>query len=280
MPQRRARRTAPTLFLAAVYAVALAVLTLASAGIPTGPALAAAGDEKPVKLIPNRRCLKCHNDPDDRTSERDDGTIINIYIDADRFEHSVHGEQPCMGCHNSIKKAKHEKPLPKSIGCVECHMNTWEAQRSGDADPKYQRLDVVLAQIDSYMRSVHARPNLMDQSKTNATCYDCHDAHNVGTVGSAARAEHRSRNPEVCGRCHTNEKEQYLTSVHGRPQGASDVTSAQPPAADGFGLIASAHATAADAAADTADSGTAGHAANAAICSDCHTPHNLSLIHI
>jgi predicted CXXCH cytochrome family protein len=83
-------------------------------------------------------------------------------------------------------------------------METWEKQQGSD-DPKYKRLDVVLAQIDSYMDSVHARPNLMDQSKTNATCYDCHDAHNVGTVGSATRADYRQHNPQVCGRCHSEQ---------------------------------------------------------------------------
>jgi cytochrome b subunit of formate dehydrogenase len=186
--------------------------------------------------IPNRRCLKCHNDEDDKISERDDGTIINIYIEADEFAHSVHGEQPCVGCHNSIKKAKHEQPLPKSIGCVECHMKMAEAQGGGE-DVPYERLDVVLAQIDSYMKSVHARPNLMDQSKTNATCYDCHDAHNIGTIGSAVRAEHRKHNPEVCGRCHAEQKDEYKGSVHG-------------------------HA---------AQEGTP----EAAVCSDCHTPHSI-----
>jgi cytochrome b subunit of formate dehydrogenase len=260
-----------------------AAIGSASAAAAAAQTSAAQAAEEPVKLIPNRRCLKCHADEDEKTSEREDGTIVDIYIDAERFEHSVHGAQPCMGCHNSIKKAKHEKPLPKSIGCVECHMNTWKAQQGSDA-PQYKRLDVVLAQIDSYMRSVHARPNLMDQSKTNATCYDCHDAHNVGTIGSAARAEHRQRNPEVCGRCHTEEKDRYLTSVHGRPRSAAaapaNSVSADAQTANGRGLIATAHAEAAAGeednaqGEDTADA-AADHAMNAAVCSDCHTPHNI-----
>jgi predicted CXXCH cytochrome family protein len=237
-----------------------------------------ASEEEPVKLIPNRRCLKCHNDEDDKTSERDDGTIVNIFIDADRFEHSVHGEQPCMGCHNSVKKAKHETPLPKSIGCVQCHMETWKRQQGSD-DPKYKRLDVVLAQIDSYMNSVHARPNLMDQSKTNATCYDCHDAHNVGTIGSAARADYRQHNPQICGRCHGEQKRAYLTSVHGRPAPSADVNTAPAAAATNLRLIATASAADAGSEADgttTLSSAGATHAGSAAaVCSDCHTPHSI-----
>jgi cytochrome b subunit of formate dehydrogenase len=206
---------------------------------------AAATPDEPLNLvklldlpsIPNARCLKCHNDEDEKTSERDDGTIVDIFVDKERFEHSVHGEQPCVGCHNSIKKAIHEIPLPKSIGCVACHLKIAEVQH-GSAAPEYRRLDAVLAQIDGYMSSVHARPNLLDQSRTNATCYDCHHGHDIGTVGSAARAEHRSRNHEVCGRCHEEQKEHYAGSVHG-----TAVIERQD--------------------------------ADAAICSDCHTPHNI-----
>lgn len=262
-------------FVASLWLVAVCAATFSPGLI----AAQGAADDEPVKLIPNRRCLKCHNDEDDKTAERDDGTIVNIYVDAERFAHSVHGEQPCMGCHNSVKKAKHETPLPKSIGCVECHMKTWE-QQQGEKDPKYKRLDVVLAQIDSYMNSVHARPNLMDQSKTNATCYDCHDAHNIGTIGSAARVEYRNNEAEICGRCHSEQKDLYVTSVHGRPvpsaAGASETAAA---AHRGFGLITTAEAAAKgeNAARDTHQAlgtGTS-HPAAAAVCSDCHTPHNI-----
>ena len=239
--------------------------------------------EDQVRIIPNKRCLKCHNDEDDKTAERDDGTIVNIFIDAEQFEHSVHGQQPCMGCHNSVKKAKHEQPLPKSIGCVECHLKTWEKQQ-GSKNPKYQRLDVVLAQIDSYMRSVHARPNLLDQSKTNATCYDCHDAHNIGTIGSAARAEHRQKNPEVCGRCHAEQKEAYLTSVHGvrhaEEARAPSMTAAEPAPKASSGLIPTAMAASPagehGGEPEQTDAAHAGSARpGAAVCSDCHTPHNI-----
>jgi len=274
LDHRSPSRILQTLLLLCLLAGAVG---MAATSIALTSSTAVAAEDK-EDVIPNRRCLKCHNDPDDKTWELDDGTIVNIYIDADGFSHSVHGEQNCVGCHNSIKKAKHERPLPKSIGCVECHLTTWEAQQ-GEEDPEYQRLDVVVAQIESYMRSVHARPNLMDQSKTNATCYDCHEAHTIGTIGSAARADHRQRNPEVCGRCHQDEKQQYLKSVHGQrhQQQSEDANAAKPPAAADaahaeVGLIGAAHAD---------PSTVAGPAAEAddqhspAVCSDCHTPHSI-----
>ncbi|MBS1202796.1 MAG: cytochrome b subunit of formate dehydrogenase [Chromatiaceae bacterium] len=89
------------------------------------------------------------------------------------------------------------------------------------------------------MHSVHARPSKADQSRTNATCHDCHDAHRIGTLGSEARADHRLKNPEVCGRCHEEQKEDYLASAHGKA-----VTQWNDP--------------------------------TAAVCSDCHTTHDIA----
>ncbi len=190
------------------------------------------------KAIPNKRCLKCHGDEEDQTVERDDGTVVNIFVHPDDLAASVHGEQLCVSCHTNVTDTKHEDdPPPIVVSCVECHQKTW-AEHKDDTDPKYQRLGVVIAQIDSYLHSVHARPSRVDQSRTNATCYDCHDAHRIGALGSQARADHRLKNPEVCGRCHEEEKDQYLTSIHGRA-----VSEWRDP--------------------------------EAAVCSDCHTTHEI-----
>ncbi len=193
------------------------------------------------KYIPNKKCLKCHGDEEDQTVERDDGTVVNIYVHPDELAASVHGEQLCVGCHTNVTDTKHEDDPPQIlVSCVECHQKTWEEDQAGTGpkDAKHERLGVVMEQIDSYMHSVHARPNKEDQSRTNATCYDCHDAHRIGTLGSQARADHRLKNPEVCGRCHEKEKDAYLASSHGKA-----VTEWKDP--------------------------------TAAVCSDCHTTHNI-----
>ncbi|MBC8520177.1 MAG: cytochrome C [Gammaproteobacteria bacterium] len=194
------------------------------------------------KLIPNKKCNKCHADEDEKTyilGEDEEGPEVFIYVDPDKFEGSVHGKQNCVGCHTNItlKKGEHEEELPITVGCIQCHTETMEEQEN-EADPKYKRLNVVLEQIDSYMHSVHAQPNIADQSRTNATCHDCHDAHNIGTLGSEARADHRLNNPEVCGRCHEEQKDAYMTSIHGKE------------------VVENRNS-------------------DAAVCSDCHTTHNI-----
>ncbi|MBF0470198.1 MAG: cytochrome C [Gammaproteobacteria bacterium] len=192
-----------------------------------------------LNLVSNRKCNKCHDDEDEKIWEYDDGTINEIYVDPEKLEASVHGERYCVECHSNVElnRGEHDERLPIKVGCVQCHQKLWQEQQGSD-EPQHKRLGVVVAQIESYMHSVHARPNLEDQSRTNATCHDCHDAHNIGSLGSVTREEHRLENPEVCGKCHQKQKEAYRISVHGQE------------------VIEKNNS-------------------DAAVCSDCHTTHNI-----
>ncbi len=62
---------------------------------------------------------------------------------------------------------------------MQCHQDLWETAKKENKTQEFARLGVVVEQIDHYMKSIHARPNREDQSRTNATCYNCHDAHYV-----------------------------------------------------------------------------------------------------
>ncbi len=211
-----------------------------------GTTLYAASDNSKTgakKIVPNKVCIKCHSDEENKfetlyeDEDDEEGTEVYIYVDEEKFEESVHGKQNCVGCHTNITKKYHQEQPVISVSCIQCHKEEWEKQQ-GEEHPRYDRLDVVMQQIDGYMDSVHARPSIADQSRTNATCHDCHDPHNIGTLGSEARADHRLKNPEVCGRCHEEQKEAYLTSAHGR---------------------------------EVVENGNS----EAAVCSDCHTTHNI-----
>lgn len=198
----------------------------------------AVAEEKTI--IPNRKCLKCHDDEEEKVWVRDDGSEVFIYVDSEVYEKSVHGKQNCVGCHDyiTLSRGEHEERLPIRVSCVNCHKENWERDQAR-AKPEHERLGVVMKQIDNYMHSVHARPSRADQTRTNAACVDCHESHNVGTVGSDALAAHRMKNPEVCGKCHEKEKVAYLGSVHGKA------------------LV------------DKQDS-------QSAVCSDCHTTHTIA----
>ncbi|MDD3530125.1 MAG: cytochrome C [Gallionellaceae bacterium] len=216
------------------------IMTLVLLWPPAAAAMAAAADaaDDPASATANHRCLRCHADPEEKFHVRPDGSRVNLFIDIGKFKRSVHAKQPCTGCHTSVTKLPHQKPLPKSIGCIECHRTKLAAEQD-TGSPTYQRLSTAVAQMESYLHSVHAQPNKKDISRINATCYDCHDAHNIGTLGSLQRAEHRLKNPEVCGRCHEKQENEYKASMHGKA------------------LLEK-------------------RKLDSAVCSDCHSTHNIS----
>jgi len=197
------------------------------------PAMAEPSDPKPA----NARCPRCHG-REGFTREDAFGRERDLHVTAEAFSGSVHGEQDCVGCHQDITKAPHRKGIERKVSCVTCHVDLWEkAQQDGTID-EHARLGVVVEQIESYMDSMHARPNVEDQSRTNATCYNCHDAHNMQRIDSSARTEQKLKIPDMCGSCHVAALEAYRGSVHGMEVSQGNL--------------------------------------NAAVCSDCHSRHGVN----
>ena len=190
--------------------------------------------------LANSKCLRCHG-KENFSREGADGQMRDLSVSADAFQHSVHGKRDCVSCHKDITKIPHEKGVEHKVGCVQCHTELWaEAQKSGTTG-EHARLGVVVQQIHSYMGSIHAQPSMEDQSRTNATCYNCHDAHYIEPIDSRVGSKSRLNIPQICGKCHARQRDEYFTSVHGREILAGN--------------------------------------ANAAVCSDCHTTHNIEKPH-
>jgi cytochrome b subunit of formate dehydrogenase len=186
--------------------------------------------------ISNEICLGCHGN-EGFAMPGVDGQMRSLYVAREKFEQSVHGKRLCVECHKNITGVPHEKTEVR-VGCVQCHQDLWNSARKDNKAHEFARLGEVVEQIERYMKSIHARPNIQDQSRTNATCYNCHDAHYVYPAGSTIRTEWRLNIPNTCGKCHVRERELYATSVHGKE-------------------VLEKHNTA------------------AAICSDCHTTHDV-----
>ncbi len=218
------------LFLAAVPAMGIAAETAAeTAGRAATPA---------AESLPSELCLGCHGN-EGFGMPGADGKMRSLHVVPDKFKQSVHGKRLCVECHKDITEIPHKPGVQQRVSCVQCHEDLWAAaQRDGKTEQE-PKLGMVVKQIDRYMRSIHARPNIKDQSRTNATCYACHDSHYVYPTGSPIRAEWRLNIPNTCGKCHVQERDVYMISVHG-----SEVLQNKNP--------------------------------NAAICSDCHTTHDVA----
>jgi cytochrome b subunit of formate dehydrogenase len=193
--------------------------------------------QEPAAAPSNAMCLGCHNIPG-FAMPGPDGIPRPLHVSAEAFNDSVHGIQNCVNCHQDITEVPHRKGVDHKVGCVQCHRDLWDEARLAGTGDEHARLGEVVAQIESYMNSVHARPSTADQGRTNATCYDCHDAHYIMPIGGeAATRPMRLATPLICGNCHSEVAATYSTSVHGKAQQAGN--------------------------------------ANAAVCIDCHTPHNI-----
>jgi len=167
----------------------------------------------PAMPLDNATCLGCHGN-DGFAMPGPDGRPRPLHVVKEKFELSVHAKRRCVECHTDITEIPHKRTGPLRVGCIQCHQDTWRGL-SEDDKHKYERLGVVVEQIDRYLKSVHARPRRDDQSRTNATCYNCHDAHYIYPLGSTGRADWRLSIPLVCGKCHEKQREVYKNSVHG-----------------------------------------------------------------
>ncbi len=185
----------------------LAAASIALSGAPIPSAA------QPSQL-PNEVCLSCHGN-EGFAAPGPDGKMRALHVVKDRFEQSVHGKRMCMECHKDFGEIPHRKGALK-VSCVTCHEELWATAKKEGKTKEFARLGVVVDQIEHYMKSIHARPSREDQSRTNATCYNCHDAHYVYPPGSAPRAEWHMSIPNVCGKCHSAQRVEYLDSVHGR----------------------------------------------------------------
>jgi cytochrome b subunit of formate dehydrogenase len=191
---------------------ALALFVIAVLQLPLSGALYAEPDDP---KLANDRCLRCHG-REGFSREDAYGRGRDLHVSAAVFSESVHGQQDCVGCHQDITKAPHRKGVERAVGCVQCHMERWTENRESGHPEQNGKLDLVVDHIESYMDSMHARPRIDDQSRTNATCHDCHGSHDIKPVDRAARTENYINLPNVCGNCHADILEMYKTSVHGQ----------------------------------------------------------------
>jgi len=116
--------------------------------------------------LENTKCLSCHAKGHDKiTVNGGDGKqrVLAAHDEA-KFAKSVHGKLDCVSCHTNISDAKanhaHSTPVGETQpNCVTCHEKLWsKAQSEGKAKEK-PRLGVVVANIEAYKKSFHARPD-------------------------------------------------------------------------------------------------------------------------
>jgi cytochrome b subunit of formate dehydrogenase len=158
----------------------------------------------PAQKLKDSDCLTCHGDSTLTTEEN--GKTVSLYVDQNKFRHSVHGGMfHCVDCHKDVKSLAHDT-TPAKITCAQCHADAQAA----------------------YAHSVHARNSGRGQA-ARASCGDCHgSAHEIVGPGGPNSPVYHANIPATCGRCHGQKFlmesnggsaqafVSYQESVHGR----------------------------------------------------------------
>jgi len=150
------------------------------------------------KLAPEVEfCLSCHGQ-EALEIVLPSGEKRSLYVDAGRFERSVHGEKVgCTNCHSDINTFPHPPRTFKNLreftvayyeSCKGCHFDNYTKT------------------LDSVHYTILSRGDLKAP-----LCIDCHGAHYV-----ARPRVPKSRISETCARCHKAIYERYGQSVHGK----------------------------------------------------------------
>jgi cytochrome b subunit of formate dehydrogenase len=158
----------------------------------------------PAGAEDNEVCLSCHADQQFR-----DPAGESLFVDRERFGHSVHSLFDCTDCHAAAAEIPHpEKLEPVALEvCATCHQDS----------------------VDAYRRGTHSKAR--DEGVTEAAaCGDCHgDIHSTLSHDDPASRAHWSNLVHTCAQCHAKQEladkfklplvrsvETYLESGHAR----------------------------------------------------------------
>jgi len=155
-----------------------------------------AAAQQPLSAGSEAPCLKCHGDPN-LSMTFPNGEVLPLYLDADAFQHSVHGTRlTCVDCHQRNIAVPHQSPKVQSRRqlalveyevCKRCH-------------------------FENYTRTLDSMHfDAMAEGKEDAPiCTDCHGSHDVVRL-----TESRTKIAQTCSKCHDDIYKAYSSSVHG-----------------------------------------------------------------
>jgi hypothetical protein len=195
----------------------------------------------PVLLLPQTAfpqetadCLACHSAMKGRLRTTG-GTLIELNVNTEKFQDSVHGTLSCTDCHIRFSDNPHSSPsgpVPPAIlsisskisskfhvdpvaaaACTKCHTEI------------YQKV----------LESTHGKNIVEKHQSDGAFCLDCHGSpHYIVPAKDPTSMISRVRQVQTCGKCHGDKKiigkynleenvmESYEESFHGRKHALGD----------------------------------------------------------
>ena len=141
--------------------------------------------------------------------------------DVQTYLGSVHGRArangvleaaQCRDCHGVAHELRAQADPASPVNrarmadtCGRCHADRALVEKRGIPIPRAFQL---------YQESVHGRA--VKAGKPGATCSDCHEGHDLRRAKDPKSSVYRENIPRTCAKCHKNEAQEYLGSIHGQ----------------------------------------------------------------
>ncbi|MEI6604797.1 MAG: cytochrome c3 family protein [Verrucomicrobiota bacterium] len=167
----------------------LSACRIASLCLLAWPVAAFAATDAPVAatikpaavLIPNDKCLECHDDKD-LTKDLPGGKTTSLFVDEKIRQASVHAKLACAECHSDLTGDHPDDAKPtKLVDCATCHKE----------------------QADIYKTSIHGISRAMGSSGA-ASCTSCHGTHDMLSPKNPNSPTFKLNLSRTCAKCHDN----------------------------------------------------------------------------
>jgi cytochrome b subunit of formate dehydrogenase len=138
-------------------------------------------------------CLACHSDSS--LTKEHDGKQISLFVKESVLDQSPHKKFVCVACHTGFDPGNvphKEKITP--VNCTNCHKD------AGIKHPFHPQLAAALIN--------HQEPDV--------SCKDCHGTHDIVSPKVPGSKFSESNLAESCGECHSDVKEHFASSAHGK----------------------------------------------------------------
>ncbi len=157
--------------------------------------------------LADKDCLTCHSDPDLTMMRK--GETVNLFVDENAHENSMHADTACAQCHTDVTVAQERacETVQSAVDCSICHAE----------------------QVTEYQASTHGTL-FAEDDRDAPSCQDCHAKHAVLGSEQPESPTYPRNVPTLCGECHRIGEQaatrieaevddivgSYEDSVHGR----------------------------------------------------------------
>ncbi len=142
-------------------------------------------------------CLTCHSDQS--LSKESDGKQVSLFVEENILTHSPHKKLVCVACHTKFdpNNVPHKEKITE-VNCLTCH------QSAPVKHPFHPQL------ADA----------IKNKQQPDVGCKDCHGKHDVVSPKVPDSKFSKTKLTESCGECHSDVKEHFAESAHGKAAAA------------------------------------------------------------